>query len=54
MPPKMRKLPNQRFYRVYDGKNVVAKRTTKKKAEKQIRLLRGLSHGMKSRNLQRE
>lgn len=47
MPIKMKKLPNSSKYRVYDGKRIVAKRTTKKKAEAQVRLLRGVSHGMK-------
>lgn len=47
MPIKMRKLPKQNLYRVYDGDEIIAKKTTKKKAEAQIRLLRGLKHGMK-------
>jgi hypothetical protein len=45
MPIKMRRLIDGK-YRVYDGERIVAKRTTKKKAESQIRLLRGVSHGM--------
>lgn len=49
MPIKIRKLPNSRKYRVYDGKKIAAKATTKEKAEKQARLLRGLAHGMKLR-----
>lgn len=49
-PVTIRKLPNKNEWRVYDGKKVVAKSTTKSKAEKQARLLRGLSHGMKLRN----
>lgn len=50
MPAKMRKLPNSMKYRVYDGDKIVAKRTTKKKAERQVRLLRGIAHGMKPRS----
>ena len=46
-PVKMRKLPGKPRYRVYEGKYVAAKSTSKTKAEKQVRLLRGLSHGMK-------
>ncbi len=46
-PVKIRKLPNKNKYRVYDGKRIVAKSTTKKKAESQSRLLRGIAHGMK-------
>jgi len=49
MPVKMRKLPNKNKWRVYEGDKVVAKGTTKKKAEKQVRLLRGIAHGMKPR-----
>jgi hypothetical protein len=49
MPVKIRKLPNSRKYRVYDGKRIAAKATTKENAEKQARLLRGLGHGMKKR-----
>ena len=52
MPIKIRKLPRQQKYRVYEGKRVVAKSTTKKNAEKQARLLRGLVHGMIPRNRQ--
>jgi hypothetical protein len=47
MPIKIRKLPNKRRYRVYDGDRVVANSTTKVNAEAQVRLLRGISHGMK-------
>ena len=47
MPVKIRKLPRQNKWRVYDGGKIVAKRTTKEKAEKQARLLRGVAHGMK-------
>jgi len=39
MPAHMRKLPGKNRYRVYDGKRVSAKSTTKKKAEAQVRLL---------------
>ena len=49
MPIKMRKLPRKNKWRVYDGDEVVAKSTTKEKAEKQVRLLRGIAHGMKPR-----
>ena len=49
MPVRMKKLPNSTKYRVYDGDKIVAKRTTKEKAEKQVRLLRGIAHGMKPR-----
>jgi hypothetical protein len=50
MPIKIRKLPNKNKYRVYDGGRIAAKETTKGKAEAQARLLRGISHGMKSKN----
>lgn len=49
MPVTMRKLPHKNKYRVYDKGKVVAKATTKEKAEKQVRLLRGIAHGMKPR-----
>jgi len=49
MPVKMRKLPRSSMYRVWNDKKVVAKRTTKKKAEAQAKLLRGIEHGMKLR-----
>jgi len=41
MPYKMRKLPNQNRYRVYNSRTgeIHAYRTTKKKAMNQIRLL---------------
>lgn len=48
-PVKIRKLPNKNRYRVSDSKHVHAKSTTKKKAEAQARLLRGVSHGMEVR-----
>lgn len=48
MPVKVRKLPRKgNHYRVYDGKKVVAKDTTKEKADAQVRLLLGISHGMR-------
>lgn len=47
MVVKMRKLPNSNKYRVYDGNKVAAKRTSKKNAERQVRLLRGVAHGFK-------
>jgi hypothetical protein len=47
MPVKMRKLPRQNKWRVYNGKEVVAKATSKSNAQKQVRLLRGVAHGMK-------
>jgi hypothetical protein len=46
MPLTMRKLPLKKLYRVYDGKRVIAKATTKKNAEAQMRLIRGVKHGM--------
>ena len=46
MPYKIRKLPRSRMVRVYKGKEIIAKKTTKTKAEKQVRFLRGLEHGM--------
>jgi hypothetical protein len=46
MPLRIRKLPRQRKYRVYDGKRVIAKSTSKSNAEKQVRLIRGVKHGM--------
>ena len=39
MPAHMRKLPRKNRWRVYDGKRVTARNTTKKKAEAQVRLL---------------
>ncbi len=51
MPATMRKLPGRNLYRVTDNKGKVhAKATTKSKAEAQIRLLNGVSHGMVVRN----
>jgi hypothetical protein len=46
MPIKVRKLPNKSKWRVSHGGKVSAKSTSKTKAEKQARLLRGVSHGM--------
>lgn len=44
MPFKIRKLPNKELYRVYnaDTGDVLAKGTTKKKAEAQLRLLNSI------------
>jgi len=46
MPYKMRKLPNKNKYRVYNSRTgeIHAYSTSKKKAEAQIRLLRGLKN----------
>jgi hypothetical protein len=50
MPVKMRKLPNKNKWRVYDKQgHIHAKSTSKPNAQKQIRLLNGLAHGMKLR-----
>jgi len=49
-PIKIRKLLNKNRYRVSDTKHIHAKSTTKKKAEAQARLLRGVSHGIKIRS----
>lgn len=44
-PAKMRKLPHSRMYRVYDPKGRIhAYKTTKKKAEAQIRILKQANH----------
>jgi hypothetical protein len=48
MPVKIVKLKSGKF-RVYNDKKIVAKSTTKAKAESQARLLRGIEHGMKLR-----
>jgi hypothetical protein len=45
MPGSMRKVKDG--YRVTWGGKVKAKHTTKAKAERQLRLLRGIEHGMK-------
>ena len=44
MPVKIRKVDG---YRVTHGGKVSAKKTTRKKAEAQARLLRGIEHGWK-------
>jgi hypothetical protein len=49
MPITIRKLPRKNRWRVRDGERIVAKSTTKTNAERQARLLRGISHGMKPR-----
>ncbi len=46
MPLKIRKLPHSNRVRVYDGDRIIAKKTTRKKAEALVRLHRGLEHGM--------
>lgn len=47
MPYEAIKLPHSSFYKVRNIKSgdVLAKKTTKKKAEAQLRLLRGIEHG---------
>jgi len=45
MPVTMRKLPHKNRYRVRNAGRIVAKSTTKPKAEAQVRLLRGIEHG---------
>lgn len=47
MVVKIRKMPRRRCYRVYDGKKITAECTTREKAERQARLLRGVAHGFK-------
>jgi hypothetical protein len=49
MPVRIRKLPLKNKWRVYDGKRIAARSTSKKNAQKQAKLLRGISHGMKPR-----
>jgi len=44
MPVKVKKVDG---YRVTHGGKVSAKKTTKKKAEAQANLLRGVAHGLK-------
>jgi len=44
MPTRMRKLPNQRKYRVYDGHKVTANATSKRNALRQVRLLKFIGH----------
>ena len=48
-PVTVRKLPGKSRYRVYDAGRVTARSTTKKKAQAQARLLRGVAHGMTPR-----
>jgi hypothetical protein len=45
MPVKIRKLKDGKC-RVYNAGKVTAKRTSCEKAEKQVKLLRGIEHGM--------
>ncbi len=47
MPFKIRKLPNQSMYRVYnaDTGHIYAARTTRANAEKQVRLLHMVERG---------
>ena len=47
MPYKMRKLPRQNKYRVYNAetKRIISYGTTKTKAKKQIRLLNAIKYG---------
>ena len=49
MPVRIRKLPNKNKWRVYDGKRIAAKSTSKKNATKQAKLLRGVAHGVRVR-----
>ncbi len=50
MPLQIRKLPHSYKVRVYEGagenRKVIAKRTTRDKAESLVRLHRSLEHGM--------
>ncbi len=46
MPYKIRKLPRSNRVRVYSGDRIIAKKTTRKKAEALVRLHQGLHHGM--------
>jgi hypothetical protein len=43
-PTKIRKLPGQNKYRVYNGGKVTAKATTRRNARAQVRLLRMVEH----------
>jgi len=52
MPVKIRKLKSGK-YRVKVGKRVVARRTTKRKAMRQKRLLQAIDHGFKPRRKKR-
>ena len=49
MPYKIRKLPNQNKYRVYntETKEIKAFRTTLAKAKAMVRLLNAINHGWK-------
>lgn len=50
MPAFKRKLPGSNKFRVYDNKgHIHSYRTSRENADKQIRLLNGISHGMKLR-----
>lgn len=50
MPAKIRKLPGKKKYEVIDNEgHHHSFSTTKLKAEAQVRLLNGISHGMKLR-----
>jgi hypothetical protein len=49
MPITIRKLRNKNRWRVRDNGKIVAKSTSKKKAMAQVRLLRGVEHGMRPR-----
>lgn len=48
MPWRVLKLKGKDKYRVLSPSGVKAKATTKANAEKQVRLLRALDHGMKA------
>lgn len=48
-PVRMRKLPSKLRWRVRDGSRVTAKSTTKRNAQRQVNLLRGVAHGMRLR-----
>jgi hypothetical protein len=52
MPYTIRKMPNQSCYRVYNKKThkIFAKCSSKKNAEKQVRLLRGIENNRTFRN----
>jgi hypothetical protein len=47
MPYEIIKLPASSFYKVrnIESGDILAKKTTKKKAESQVRLLRAIEHG---------
>ncbi len=50
MPATMRKLPGKNKWRVTHNGKISAKETSKENAEKQVRLLNGVAHGMKVRS----